>query len=268
MVIRMASWNVNGRRASARQLAFVESLGCDLLALQEITAEGFDGWRSSGLFQHAASSLELRPVQEGEGCARRLGCALFARSGLGLGEPALIPGVPFPERTLLAPVEGTERPLTMCSVHIPPGSSWKHLKSESLTTIADWLAGQSGDVLLGLDANAPHVDHPDHRLNQWWRAGEVDLLGHAPRHRLVDAYRRYLGDHPGQMADIAKDHPEGPLAMSYDRGRGHGRSIPCRYDFILVPPRVEVVDLRYLYEEALQAGSDHGLVVAELQLAA
>jgi len=40
----------------------------------------------------------------------------------------------------------------------------------------------------------------------------------------------------------------------------------CRYDSIRVSPRISVKDVRYLYEEAVQAGSDHALVIADIEL--
>jgi len=39
-----------------------------------------------------------------------------------------------------------------------------------------------------------------------------------------------------------------------------------RYDYILISPDWRVVDLQYLHEGAVQHGSDHALVVADLSL--
>jgi endonuclease/exonuclease/phosphatase family metal-dependent hydrolase len=88
-----------------------------------------------------------------------------------------------------------------------------------------------------------------------------------PPHPLRDALRLYLKAHPDDLARIARERPNGPLAMSYDRGR-RGRSVPCRYDFVMVSPDMGVETVRYRYEEALRAGSDHALVTADLALPA
>jgi len=40
----------------------------------------------------------------------------------------------------------------------------------------------------------------------------------------------------------------------------------CRYDFIYVSPGLDVLDVNYLYEESVQAGSDHALVTALLRI--
>jgi len=79
---------------------------------------------------------------------------------------------------------------------------------------------------------------------------------------------RWIGavDHPAELKRRVQYYPNGPLADSYHRGR-RGKYLRCRYDSIRVSPGISVTDVRYLYEEAVQAGSDHALVVAEIELA-
>lgn len=40
----------------------------------------------------------------------------------------------------------------------------------------------------------------------------------------------------------------------------------CRYDFIYASPAISVLDIKYLYEESVQAGSDHAAVTALLEM--
>jgi len=54
---------------------------------------------------------------------------------------------------------------------------------------------------------------------------------------------------------------EGPLATSYKR---HGKK--CRYDFIYATPDIGIKNVRYLYDESRAAGSDHAMVVADLEI--
>ena len=75
---------------------------------------------------------------------------------------------------------------------------------------------------------------------------------------LHDALRVWLAAHPIEAEQLYSLHPQGPLAISYDRG------VPCRYDFIYVTPDFTVSHVDYLYREAIEAGSDHALVVADL----
>jgi len=49
------------------------------------------------------------------------------------------------------------------------------------------------------------------------------------------------------------------------RHRGKKKT-ECRYNFIFVPKMLAVIEVKYLYKEAVRAGSDHALVVARLAM--
>ena len=78
---------------------------------------------------------------------------------------------------------------------------------------------------------------------------------------------RWIGavDHPAELKRRVQYYPNGPLADSYHRGR-RGKYLRCRYDSIRVSSGVHVVDVRYLYDDAIRAGSDHALVIADIEL--
>ena len=161
-------------------------------------------------------------------------------------------------------VDSPSGPLTICSFHAPPGVNWKERKPQALMALAEWLATHSGRTLVGMDANAPKTDHPDIMQSQWWWKEEALLLGSQALHHLDDALRLWLAVHPFEAERLYALKPQGPLAISYDRGKKH--SIPCRYDFIYVTSDFTVAHVDYLYHEAIEAGSDHALVVADLYL--
>ena len=66
------------------------------------------------------------------------------------------------------------------------------------------------------------------------------------------------------MEEIVSRRLSGPLAISHIRG--NRRKIECRYDFIHISPGLDVLYVDYLYEESVQAGSDHALVTALLKV--
>jgi hypothetical protein len=265
MRFRFASWNVNAFTGLAGHIALIERVGCDLLALQEVTQASYNTLAASQIFSWSAFSLALRPPQAGEGRGRRLGCALFGRAPFAPGSFALLDGVQLPERTLLALLETPFGPLTACSFHAPPGVNWGEVKPKTFVRIAQWLAMQPQRVIFGMDANTPKLDHPDSSKVEWWWQDEAVLLGAAPAHQLRDVLRTYLAARPDEMQQLRAARPQGPLAMSYVRGQQQGKPTPCRYDVICAAPDFQVEQVAYLYEEAVQAGSDHALVVATLQ---
>ena len=79
---------------------------------------------------------------------------------------------------------------------------------------------------------------------------------------------RWIGaaDDPVDLKRRVRYYPNGPLADSYHRGR-KGKYLRCRYDSIRVSPGIGVTNVRYLYEDAVRAGSDHALLIADMELA-
>jgi endonuclease/exonuclease/phosphatase family metal-dependent hydrolase len=264
MRFRFASWNVNNRLLKEGHLDLLQLIRPDLIAFQEVSSSFYSSLTDRGLFAWSVSSLSLRPPPIGEGRSRALGCAIFGGSSFHLLSSSLLPDLDFPERTLAVRVRGTVVPLTVCSFHIPPGASWGAVKPKTMRSIADWLAHLQGNVIVGIDANAPKIDHPDLGSNTWWWKDEPLLLGAKPIHHLRDALRSYLQDRPDEFASIAASRPTGPLALSHIRGNKHKRT-ECRYDFVYHTPGISVESISYLYEEALAAGSDHAVVTAELR---
>jgi endonuclease/exonuclease/phosphatase family metal-dependent hydrolase len=82
---------------------------------------------------------------------------------------------------------------------------------------------------------------------------------------LRDAWRLHLDGRPELADRIGRLRPEGPLAVSYNRGVA-GSTKACRYDLVLVSDNVRVLDMGYEYADAIGAGSDHALVWADLEV--
>src|SRR5262249_35975228 len=182
-----------GRRLTADHVDFIRRVGCDVLALQEAVGAFHNELESLQLFQWSVSSLTLRPPEPNDGRARRLGCSLFGRSPFRLKASHVLTNLALPERSLVVVADSDSGPVTLGSFHTPPGANWGgRIKSQTLTAIAEWLSEQKGNVVFGIDANAPKTDHPSHKDNKWWRKGEPVLLGSSPAHQLQDAYRLFL----------------------------------------------------------------------------
>jgi hypothetical protein len=162
----------------------------------------------------------------------------------------------------MAEVEAPTGSLFLSSFHTPPGVTWLEKKPLSLLALARWLAQHQTRVVVGIDANAPKTDHPNIERNEWFWEDEPLMLGHEPLHSLKDALRVWLADHPTEAQRCYALRPRGPLAISYNRSTR--RPVYCRYDFIYTTTDFSVSRIDYLYEEALRAGSDHALVVADL----
>lgn len=264
MNIRFVSWNIHMKNHIKPLVELLHGISADLVALQEVTVRAYQQLAESKMFAWSTFSLDLRPPQANEDLGRRLGCALLGQASFHYKSSFLLEEAPLPERALITEVETLTGPLTLCSFHTPPGATWKEKKPESLVALAKWLANRQTRVIVGMDANAPKSDRPDIEQNEWFWEKEPLMLGAQPLHVLRDSLRIWLSTHPLEAAHLLANSPQGPLAVSYNRGWGKRVFIPCRYDFIYITPDFGVSEVRYLYEEAIQAGSDHALVVADL----
>lgn len=263
--MRFASWNINQIKRFARlsgQAALLRSIDADIVALQEVTHQSFKQLRQTLGYDWSICSLDHA---NGE-CAIKgktaLGTALFGRFPFKLVDAALLKATTLPERFLIANVSFESTDITVCSFHIPCGSTWKSGKSAAFRAIAEWAVRQTMPTLIGIDANAPKVDHPVHKQNAWWRDGEADFLGPKTNHTMQDVLRILFRDNPDRFDAVAEQYPNGPLAVSYRRGKA--APISCRYDFIYVSPHFSVQEVSYPYDSSLAAGSDHSIVVADL----
>ncbi len=261
MKIKFASWNVNSRLLQTSHLKLIRKVDCDILALQEVIPKFYNALSGTDLFADSAFSLDLRMPDKIDSKVRRFGCALFGKAPFRISSRFQLVDLPFPRETLVGRFESPRCFITACSFHTPPGATHKELKPKSLRMLAEWLGFDKKQFILGIYANAPKIDHPDITKSEWWWQDETQLLRANPLHNLKDALRIYLDSHPDISQRSQKVSANEPLAVSYIRG-----NTDCRYDFILVTPDISVHSVEYLYKESIKAGSDHAIVVAELEV--
>lgn len=272
MKLTFGSWNVKWKKNAADfklQMEALEREKCELIALQEVHPSYHAMLEASGYFSWATFSLTLRPPQIGEGKSRQYGCLIATtRKDLTLEQHYLIDAPDCPERALavLVGINGHNQTLTVGSLHAPNGSQWGNRKAAWFHDVTEWLVGQTGPTIIGIDANTPKEQKlKDESPAKWWAEDKLAgvnkaaaLVGSHPRHTLRDAWR------------LSHDSfAEAPYSHNRDaRKRPEYR---CRYDFILTSPEIKVVEgsAKYVYDDEVRlkyASSDHALVVAELEI--
>jgi hypothetical protein len=273
---RVATWNLNNRGpAVAHNMgALLKRFDIDLLLAQELNLA------SSETLVQSAGMTWIRTAFDGgapvppSGSGRRRVTAIAGRSAP--PERVGVPGqLPLPERMVYALIATPVGQLMLASYHAPPGVSWGQVKVQHAHSLLEWVNATPAPLVVGADANTPEVDHPDRdRVRTHWhtgrrrlggQTGDDDMFGGRPRHRLDDAYRRWVEAHPEELAQIRAARPDGPLATSHRTGkRRDAPGFPRRFDALWIGPEMEISSINYHYEAAIAAGSDHALVVAEL----
>ncbi|MBA4364635.1 MAG: hypothetical protein C0398_01340 [Coprothermobacter sp.] len=245
------------------QLGLLADQHPDILLLQDVGPSAVRAVADSHLWGDVADTWS--PPHPPVSITRRGGCLIAANS-----DWVLTPALPAPDellsnRSLAVTATHGESALTLLSCYAPTNTGrGRKERSGYFNALAAWLSTVSAPVVLGMDVNGPRVDHPDIEQNRWWTQEEALVLGSGTP--TEDVLRLWYVDHPPELKRRVRYYPNGPLADSYHRGR-RGKYLRCRYDSIRVSPGISVTDVRYLYKEAVQAGSDHALIVAEIELA-
>lgn len=261
MELRIVDWNINGRRNTARQMALIDSLGWDVVLLQEARPKHFATFREHPGVGAADFSLLHRPDRKQKWCN-----GILVRDGLELLTSAPMVNVPSPERTLFTIVRSGTFVIEVASLALPPATSgWKELKAVQADAFGDQWAARDYPLIAGLDRNTPRIDHPELSKVVWFWEAEERLFGTDPKHDMRDVLRTYLNENPVEYSAVVSQRPNGPLATSFMRGKGKGDT-QARYDAIYASPEFEVLDVRYPWDESMEAGSDHGAVWAHLRL--
>jgi hypothetical protein len=221
-------------------------------------------------------AIDLRTPEPDDSPARRRGVAI-AGHGLRLCRSWLLDGIRFSERVLFIETQIKGTRFIAVSYHAPPGVTWGTVKPRQAVAFASWLSRQNVPLLFGADANTPLIDaldfadtrthwHTGHRKLQG-EPGDDRLFGPCKVHDLDDAQRRWLALHPDEMDRLRANQPSGPLAITHRTGRRkNSPGNPRRFDSVWVSRHWVVRHIEHLYEEGLEAGSDHAPVMVDLDL--
>jgi hypothetical protein len=265
MQLTFVSWNVDGIRGQAQPELLAGSIDWHLLALQEVRPAKLEAILAAAGLDASCGALSAPRLPPGSrDVDTPFFSALIARPPLRLTDVTEL-DVPSPRRTLSATVTGAGQDFAVASLALPPGKVWGTDKPRQAIAIASWLRERrrAMPAIIGIDGNTPLFERLSLADNEWWYPDEAVLLGAQRDHDLRDVYREHAEADPELWARIARERPDGPLAVSHRRGQGD-RRVDCRYDAILASPEFRVRGAWYDLREGV---SDHALVVAELDLA-
>jgi exonuclease III len=256
MRLRIVSWNVRRVVENTAQLALLDQLAPDIVLLQDVARRTAQTMRDS---RPPGTVLDTWHGHDGAG-RHRGGCLIAASPSWQLQLDASVT-----EGCMLC---GTavcnSTALFLVSCYAPTNTGpLRAQRPAFFTALARQLDGAPTPLILGMDANGPRVDHPDLARSVWWTPEEEAVLGAGAA--TCDALRLWYADHPADFQRRTRYYPRGPLADSFHRGR-KGKYVRSRYDSIRVSPGIRVLDVRTLYDDAIRAGSDHALLIADIDL--
>jgi endonuclease/exonuclease/phosphatase family metal-dependent hydrolase len=268
--MRFASWNLGycGKEGARRRVEFLHNSDWDVVALQEVSRHAWVVFTESSLAESSACTLEM--FEPPPPRKRQHGVALLSRNGFQLSPPKLLAGFPKAERALIARTTVGDTPVTVISWHAPNAAGEGVMtKMQGYRGIVGWLGTLSGPIILGFDGNHWNrsVDlEPEHvpASDDPWLLENL-FFGSNRVHRLRDAFLDHLRVRPAEHEEIKKRRPHGPLAVSYIRG-SKANPTEDRFDYVFITDELSVTECSYDYQGAKAAGSDHGIVTADLHI--
>jgi hypothetical protein len=179
----------------------------------------------------------------------------------------------FAARSLLAEISDGSRRFVACSLQATPGTG--HYGPRPGKLVGEWkpffhagAAAALNDLTLpfvcAIDANEPRSETLDAVTFHWadGRLGALKfatLLGLNPKHRGRDLLREQI------VATGEAPASDTCLALTY-RTHSGGVGGLRRFDSVWASPEFRCERISTHYEEALEVGTDHALLVAELTL--
>lgn len=265
--LRVASWNVDGwHTIRDEQLRLLDESGADLALLQEVTLTSLDRLRDAGW--HGTSALELVPYNHTErgGATPRFACAVLARGEVTVVSSKLIAGAASPVRASAALLHVQGSALTAISAALPPGSMWgRPAKVGQADAIARTVEETGTPAVIGMDRNGPKLERWQAATTEWWPEDPAHFFDDGASHGCRDVLDHWFSRNPDALRDARHERPDGPREVSYVEHRADP-PVPRRYDLIMASSALAVLDVRYRYRDAIEAGSDHGLVEATIRL--
>jgi hypothetical protein len=111
------------------------------------------------------------------------------------------------------------------------------------------------DIVM-IDANEPKTDHPEIEKIEYFNNrdkgnGAKTFSQELYKHELIDSFR-----------SISRSQSI-PLTVSHKVNKKFDR----RYDFIFINhQKFRIINVEYLYEDSINAGSDHAMVICDVQI--
>jgi len=255
--VRLISWNLSYQHKIKPKIEFLKGyIDSDtIIVLQEVVPhylESINNYfeKDYNLFY----SLSKRVPSSFDGKERKLGVMIIAPKKYDVNFFDVLNRTPFPDRTTHLEIEKAGNKISLFGLHSLTGVDYKKTKSVQYYSFAEAVSLFKPDFVM-IDANEPKIDHPEINETEYFNNrdkgnGARTFFQELHNNGLVDSFRSL------------SDSQSVPLIVSHKVNQKFDR----RYDFIFVNhQKFEILNVEYLYEDSIKAGSDHAMVICDIQ---
>lgn len=254
--MRIIDWNISYAGNVKSKIEYMKTLLNEsyCIILQEVTESSYIELKKSFCDCTLLYSLNYRKPSKFDSKARKLGVAIILSNDITVVHSGVVERNVLPERTLFATIKTLcGREIRLLGIHSITGCDYKKTKSLQYDCLAEFVSEYKPDII-GIDANEPKVDSCDISGMEFFNNGkgaetffnEVKNIG------LRDGFVRFYKI--DKSANI-------PLTVSH---KVHNKTA-VRYDFIFANESIRLKAFSYNYGSAIAAGSDHALLICDME---
>lgn len=249
MQIKIIQWNISYKCRINEIVNFVYQKidAHTIICLQEVTESHKKIIIESLNPTDYAYSLDYRKPGRFDKKNRRMGILTLAFGGKVENAKTVDRSV-FPDRTLYTTILFKQIKVQILNFHSLTGVGYKKAKSSNFASIAEFLHDENNLDFFCCDANEPKVDSFEIEKLEFWNKGKpsVSLIFSSNKvHMLKDPVK-------------SKRDQFDKLPYSYKTGKTFRR-----YDYIFKSEKWITKKITYLYDESIQASSDHAMVIGK-----
>ncbi len=255
--MRFINWNISYAGDTESKFKYLQTVITKdtCVMLQEVKPYAYEYIKE--LLQndyHLFYSLNYRKPSKFDSDARKLGVLIIIHKSFQVEDSGVIERSPFPDRTMYIKFNCENKSIKVLVLHSLTGCGYYRTKSVQYDSFAEFIDDFQPDII-GIDANEPQIDHYDIKQMEFFDngPGAKHFFDKIVEIDLVDSFVKHN--------NIVTCEPGVPLTKSHNiRRKG-----AVRYDFIFVKNRYEVDAMNYYYDDAINAGSDHALLICNLK---
>ena len=252
--LQIIDWNFScfGYNKTKLEFLFSNTENDVCMLLQEIKPDVYEYIKKTyGDKYEFVYSLDYRKPGSFDSEARKLGVLIACSKSIKILCSGVVERNILPDRTAFATIEYCGKVLKILTIHSVTGCGYYKAKSIQYETLTEFIYEYNPDII-GIDANEPQIDSCNIENMKFFENGygAACFFRGMANQGLVDAFVK--------ANDISECKEGECLTVSCNvRKRG-----PVRYDFVFVKNEIELNYCSYMYESAVEAGSDHALIKA------
>lgn len=254
--MKIIDWNISYAGNFSRKFEYLKEIinsESTIVILQEVTENAYMLLQNTFDTYNIEYSLKYRKPSEYDTKSRGLGIAIITSKDIEIISAKVITRCILPERTLLVEVKHNNKIIKVLGLHSITGCDHKKAKSIQFCSFAETIDKYKPDIV-GIDANEPEIDN--YNINEMVFFDNKDK-GYGAKLFFKTLIENNLSDSFASVYDNKKFQYGEPLTLSHKINN----KINKRYDFIFINKNIfEDYNVKYHYENSVDAGSDHSLI--------